>query len=122
MGSNVLFINQSNRMGKKQLEVRITAKMIQFNCSHTSFSYSKYSVKVKSFSVDKRDTRSEYFRGCELIFSKLLSLYDKPQVLLITSAGQKMLIVSTKIFMTRFNMIFYTIKETVTCRKTDGNI
>ena len=110
MGSNVLFINQSNRMGKKQLEVRITAKMIQFNCSHTSFSYSKYSVKVKSFSVDKRDTRSEYFRGCELIFSKLLSLYDKPQVLLITSAGQKMLIVSTKIFMTRFNMIFYTIK------------
>lgn len=97
-------------MGKKQLEVRITAKMIQFNCSHTSFSYSKYSVKVKSFSVDKRDTRSEYFRGCELIFSKLLSLYDKPQVLLITSAGQKMLIVSTKIFMTRFNMIFYTIK------------
>lgn len=110
MASNVLFINQSNRMGKKQLEVRITAKMIQFNCSHTSFSYSKYSVKVKSFSVDKRDTRSEYFRGCELIFSKLLSLYDKPQVLLITSAGQKMLIVSTKIFMTRFNMIFYTFK------------
>ena len=111
MGSNVLFINQSNRMGKKQLEVRITAKMIQFNCSHTSCSYSKYSVKVKSFSVDKRDTRSEYFRGCELIFSKLLSLCDdKPQVLLITSAGQKMLIVSTKIFMTRFNMIFYTIK------------
>ena len=110
-------------MGKKQLEVRITTKMIQFNCSHTSFSYSKYSVKVKSFSVDKRDTRSEYFRGCELIFSKLLSLCDdKPQVLLITSAGQKMLIVSTKIFMTRFNMIFYTIKETVTCRKTDGNI
>ena len=98
-------------MGKKQLEVRITAKMIQFNCSHTSFSYSKNLVKVKSFSVDKRDTRSEYFRGCELIFSKLLSLCDdKPQVPLITSAGQKMLIVSTKIFMTRFNIIFYTIK------------